>query len=96
MRMTKENKEWMNHALYMGLDNMELFGESRWEWVSEPMNYLQLKEQCVFYQAYVRFGGKDKTYDNEEALESAIKYADSKIMEAFREIEKRFKLDEDS
>ena len=56
MRMTKENKDWIAHAIYLGQDQMELFSESRWEWISEPMNYLPLNEQCAFYRAYVRFG----------------------------------------
>ena len=92
MRMTKENKEWMLHALFLGEDQMILFGEDRWKWISEPMNYLSLNEQCVFYQAYVRFGGKDKGYDNREALNKTIEYAEGKINEAFKAIEKRFNL----
>ena len=96
MRMTKENKDWMAHAIYLGEDQMILFSESRWEWISEPMNDLPLNEQCVFYQAYVRFGGKDdKAYDNEEALDEAIEYAQYKIDEAFAEIVKRFNLGDD-
>ena len=35
MRMTAENKEWMAHALFLGEDNMNLFADSRWEWISE-------------------------------------------------------------
>ena len=37
-------------------------------------------------------GGKDKGYDNREALNKAIEYAEGKINEAFAEIEKRFNL----
>tara|TARA_R100000541_G_scaffold38508_1_gene46306 strand:+ start:39 stop:338 length:300 start_codon:yes stop_codon:yes gene_type:complete len=96
--MTQENKEWMAHALFLGYDHMELFSEKVWEWISEPMDGLPLNEQCVFYQAYVKFGGKglrfanNKTYDDREALSKAIEYAQDKIYEAFHEIEKRFKL----
>ena len=91
--MTKENKEWMQWALFLGEDQMILFSEDRWKWISEPMNDLPLNEQCVFYQAYVKFGGKDnKTYDDREALNKAIGYAQDKIYEAFKEIEKRFNL----
>ena len=96
MRMTKENKDWIAHAIYLGQDQMELFSESRWEWISEPMNYLPLDEQCAFYRAYVRFGGKDdKAYDNREALNKAIEYAQGKIYDAFNEIDKRFNLGDD-
>lgn len=92
MRMTKENKDWMQWALFLGDDNMILFGEDRWKWISEPMDYLPHHDQPAFYQAYVRFGGKDKGYDNREALVKTIEYARGKIYEAFAEIEKRFNL----
>ena len=75
---------------------MILFAEDRWKWISEPMTDLPLNEQCVFYQAYAKNGGKDKGYDNREALNRAIEYAERKINDAFKEIEKRFKLDEDN
>jgi|TARA_B110000196_G_C20780248_1_gene490709 hypothetical protein len=95
--MTKENREWMQWALFLGEDQMILFAEDRWKWISEPMDYLtKLEEQCVFYQAYARHGGKDKSYENREALNKAIEYAERKINDAFKEIQKRFKLDEDN
>lgn len=94
--MTKENREWMRCALFLGEDQMILFADDRWEWISEPMNDLPLNEQCVFYQAYAKHGGKDKGYDNREALNKAIDYAERKINDAFAEITKRFKLDEDN
>ena len=92
MRMTKENKEWMQWALFLGEDQMILFSEDRWKWISEPMNDLPLNGQCVFYQAYAKHGGKDKGYDNREALNKTIEYAEGKINEAFNAIEQRFNL----
>jgi len=86
----------MRWALFLGEDQMILFAEDRWKWISEPMTDLPLNEQCVFYQAYAKNGGKDKGYDNREALNKAIEYAERKINDAFKEIEKRFKLDEDN
>ena len=86
----------MRWALFLGEDQMILFAEDRWKWISEPMTDLPLNEQCVFYQAYAKNGGKDKGYDNREALNRAIEYAERKINDAFKEIEKRFKLDEDN
>ena len=86
MRMTKENREWMKHALFIGEDNMNLFGESRWEWISEW-------ETGVFYKAYARFGGI-VPYENTDALNCAIEYAQRKIEACFAEIERRFKLGE--
>ena len=95
MRMTNENKEWMRHAIYLGEDSMEIF-DSRWEWISEPWINTPLNKQCIFYQKYVEFGGEDNlAYDNEEALKKTIEYADDKISEAFREIDRRFKLTEE-
>ena len=87
MRMTLENKEWMMHALFLGEDNMHLFGEKCWEWISEW-------ETGVFYKAYVRFGGNEP-YSDDEALDRAIEYAGRKITECFAEIDRRFKLSED-
>jgi hypothetical protein len=95
MRMTKENKEWMKHAIYLGEDSMELFN-SRWEWISEPWINTPLKEQCIFYQKYVEFGGKDDlSYDNREALEKAIDYAHDKICDCHRELDRRLNLTEE-
>lgn len=92
MRMTKENKEWMRHAIYLGEDNMEVF-DSRWEWISEPWNSTSLYEQCIFYQKYVEFGGEDNlSYDNNKALEKACEYAYNKLNECFREISFRLNL----
>ena len=96
MRMTNENKGWIRSALYLGEDNMELFYDSRWEWISEPWNNTPLHKQCNFYQKYVEFGGKDNlSYDNEEALEKTIEYAYDKIAKAFREIDRRLNLTEE-
>tara|TARA_R110002051_G_scaffold229754_1_gene291667 strand:+ start:300 stop:593 length:294 start_codon:yes stop_codon:yes gene_type:complete len=93
--MTKENKEWMRHAIYLGEDSMNHFSDTYWETIGEPMNYLPLGEQCIFYQAYVGFGGKDDlTYDNYPAFALTIQYAQDKIYGALIEIEKRFNLNE--
>ena len=81
MRMTVENKEWVQIALYLGDDNMELFSSSRWEWISE---------YDVFMNAYARFGGDaDTPFENDEALEQTIEYAERKIDDAFYEIRRR-------
>ena len=96
MRMTNENKGWMGSALQLGEDNMILFSEKCWHWISEPWDNTPLHEQCNFYQQYVEFGGEDNlSYDNEEALKKTIQYADDKIMDCFREIDRRFKLTEE-
>lgn len=93
MRMTNENKGWVRSALQLGEDNMILFSEKCWHWISEAWVNTPLHEQCNFYQKYVEFGGEDNlAYDNEEALEKTIEYADDKISEAFREIDRRFNL----
>tara|TARA_X000001382_G_scaffold94483_1_gene68975 strand:- start:2885 stop:3145 length:261 start_codon:yes stop_codon:yes gene_type:complete len=84
MYMSAENKEWMAHAIFLGEDNMHLFRESRWEWISEW-------ETGVFYKAYVRFGGI-VPYENDEALNCAIEYAEQKIEACFEEIRRRFNL----
>ena len=95
MRMTKENKEWMRHALYLGEDSMEIF-DSRWEWISEAWTNTPLNEQCIFYQKYVEFGGEDDlSYDNQEALEKAYRYALYKISDCHSEIARRFNLTEE-
>ena len=86
----------MRWALFLGEDQMILFAEDRWKWISEPMTDLPLNEQCVFYQAYAKNGGLERDDDNREALNKAIEYAERKINDAFKEIEKRFKLDEDN
>ena len=88
MRMTKENKEWMKHALFLREDNMHLFGEKCWEWISEW-------EDGVFYKAYVRYGGI-VPYANDEALAYAVEYAERKINACFAEIERRFNLGDDA
>lgn len=94
--MTAENKEWMAHALFLGEDNMNLFADSRWEWISETMDYLPSNQQCAFYRAYVRFGGlNNDTYDDKEALDKAIRYAQDKIEGCFAEITRRLKLEDD-
>jgi len=82
----------MRCALFLGEDQMILFADDRWEWISEYMTDLPLNKQCVFYQAYAKHGGKDKGYDNREALNKAIEYAEGKINEAFNAIDKRFNL----
>jgi len=84
MYMTAENKEWMVCALFLGEDNMHLFGEKCWEWISEW-------ETGVFYKAYARFGGIEP-YANDEALNCAIEYAQQKIEACFEEIQRRFNL----
>jgi len=95
MRMTKENKEWMRYAIYLGEDNMEIF-DSRWEWISEAWVNTPLNQQCIFYQKYVEFGGEDNlSYDNSEALEKTCHYAYDKISKAFREIDRRLNLTEE-
>lgn len=85
MRMTEENKEWMAHALFLGEDNMHLFGEKCWEWVA------QMNGHGAFYKAYARFGGIEP-YENDEALKCAIEYAHQKIEACFEEIQRRFNL----
>tara|TARA_R100000773_G_C4180763_1_gene90575 strand:- start:442 stop:735 length:294 start_codon:yes stop_codon:yes gene_type:complete len=93
MELTYENKGWMLHAIYLGEDNMILFSEKTWKWISEPMVNTPIHQQCNFYQKYVEFGGLDDlTYNNEEALKKTIEYADDKIAEAFRFIETHFDL----
>jgi hypothetical protein len=95
MRMTKENKEWMKHAIYLGEDNMHIF-DSRWEWISETLLDTPLNQQCIFYQKYVEFGGEDDlSYDNQEALEKAYRYASEKIDECHRELDRRLNLTEE-
>ena len=54
MRMTNENKGWMRSALQLGEDNMILFSEKCWHWISEPWNDMSLHEQCNFYQKHWR------------------------------------------
>ena len=96
MKMTNENKGWMAHALYIGESNMELFSEKCWQWISEPWEMTSLSHQCNFYQKYVEFAGEDTLrYSNTEALDKTIQYADDKIMDCFREIDRRFKLTEE-
>jgi hypothetical protein len=98
MRLTRENKGWMRDALYLGRDNMEIF-DGRWEWISEPFIDLAFKEQCMFFQAYVKFGGDpdpSKGYDtHSEAFKQTYEYAQDKIYEAFCEIEKRLNLEDE-
>ena len=92
MRMTKENKEWMRHAIYLGEDNMEIF-DSRWEWISEIWVNIPLNQQCIFYQKYVEFGGEDDwSYDNSEALRKTYNYAYDKILDCHRELDRRLNL----
>ena len=96
MRMTNENKGWVRSALQLGEDHMILFSEKCWHWISEPWVNTPLHEQCNFYQKYVEFGGEDNlSYDNKEALKKTIQYADDKISEAFREIDRRLNLTEE-
>ena len=86
MRMTKENKEWLRIALFLGEDSMHIFRDSRWEWLSED---------DVFMNAYVRFGGDaDTPFENEDALDRAIGYAQRKIDDCFDEIRRRILKDE--
>lgn len=98
MRLTKENKEWMKIALYLGQDSMEIF-DSRWQWISEPFIDLTFDEQCVFFQTYVKFGGDPnplEPYDtHSEAFEQTYQYAQNKIDEAFDEIAKRLNLEDE-
>ena len=95
MRMTKENKEWMRNAIYLGEDNMEIF-DSRWEWISEAWINTPLNQQCIFYQKYVEFGGEDNlSYDNREALDKAHRYAYNKILDCHRELDRRLNLTEE-
>jgi len=92
MRMTKENKEWMKHAIYLGEDNMQVFNSS-WECISEAWINTPLNQQCIFYQKYVEFGGEDNlSYDNSKALEKAYEYAYNKINECFTELDRRLNL----
>ena len=94
MRMTKENKEWMKHAIYLGEHGTEIF-VSRWGWIAEAWNNTPLNEQPIFYQKYVEFGGEDNlSYDNNKALEKACEYAYNKLNECFREISFRLNLQE--
>tara|TARA_R100000781_G_C4076164_1_gene126146 strand:+ start:312 stop:602 length:291 start_codon:yes stop_codon:yes gene_type:complete len=96
MRMTNENKGWMRSALQLGEDNMILFSEKCWHWISDSWINTPLHEQCNFYQKYVEFGGEDNlAYDNEEALEKTIEYAHDKIMDCFSEIDRRLNLTEE-
>ena len=96
MRMTNENKGWMRSAVYLGEESMELFSEKCWQWISEPWEMTSLSHQCNFYQKYVEFAGEDTLrYSNTEALKKTIQYADDKIMDCFREIDRRFKLTEE-
>lgn len=95
MRMTKENKEWMKHAICLGEDNMHIF-DSKWGWIAEAWNDTPLNEQPIFYQKYVEFGGEDDlSYDNTEALEKACNYAYDKILECHEELNRRLNLTEE-
>lgn len=51
MRLTKENKQWMRIALYLGEDNMILFSESRYEWIAEYECFWRLVEEHGIKQA---------------------------------------------
>ena len=97
MNLTDENKGWMLMALRLGEDNMELFSESRWQHIAEPIREVPLKDQDLFTQYYIKNGGTcfDDLgfyvgYHNDVALEKTIEYAYDKIMEAFRFIETHF------
>ena len=90
MRMTNENKEWVGHALTLGFDNMELFSESRWEWIADD-------KDGVFVKQYLKLGGvldwnQRVSFMSEDILEETIEWAEDKIGEAFMEISKRMKL----
>ena len=92
MRMTKENKEWMKHAIYLGEDNMHIF-DSRWQWIAEAWVNTPLHKQCIFYQKYVEFGGEDDLhYHHNDALDKACEYAYNKINECFTELDRRLNL----
>ena len=93
MKLTDEEKGWMLNAIYLGEDNMILFSEKTWKWISEPMLNTPMHQQCNFYQQYIKFGGLDNLrYDYEEALKKTIEYANDKITQAFRFIETHFDL----
>ena len=98
----EERKEWMRHALYLGEDNMELFGERYWEVIAQPCKNTPLSQQCVFVKHYYRLGGKcwddDQNYigfPDDDILDATIEYAEKEIYKALREIEDKFRLNED-
>jgi len=90
MRMTKRNKEWLNHALYYGENGLyyDYFYDTGWEAISAKWGG---DEDGLFHQLYVKYGGDkdDRKYVNDEAAEKAIDAAHFIMTELLLEVRRR-------
>ena len=95
MRMTAENREWVQHALRLGENGLDYgyFRDTSWEWIADD-------DEGIFYLNFLkRNGGRETDYFHdkmsEAAWEETVEYAYDKMHQAIEECLRRCGVSDD-